>query len=113
MSHPQLDDDRTARFRDMVSEDPDNELAQFSLGQALLDAGRSEDAAVAFEAAYLLQPDLMMAYFRRAECLMQAQRYQEAQEMAKKTLELAIAQDHKGPRADAEEMLEEIDDALA
>ena len=106
-------DPRIARFVAMVQDDPDNELAQFSLGQALMEAGRPVDAEPCFAAAYGIQPDLMMAYQRRAECLMRLQRYEEAREMAQKTRELAIAQHHAGPRADAEELLEEIEDALS
>lgn len=96
----------------MVAEDPDNELALFSLGQALVDAGRQADAEPHFQRAYEIQPDLMMAWFRRAECLVALGRHAEARPLAQKTLELAIAQNHVGPRGDAEELLEEIDDAL-
>lgn len=111
MSQPH--EDRIARFREMVAEDPDNELAQISLGQALLEAGRPAEAERAFQRAYELQPDLMMAYLRRAECLMALQRFAEARPLAEKGLELAVAQNHVGPRGDAQEMLEEIDDALS
>lgn len=110
MSQP--DDDRIARFLEMVAEDPDNELALFSLGQALVDAGRQADAEGYFARAYEIVPDLMMAWFRRAECLVALGRFAEARPLAQKTLELAIAQNHVGPRGDAEELLEEIDDAL-
>jgi len=107
------EDPRIAKFRAMVDDDADNELAWFSLGQALLDVGRSAEAEVAFGRAGALQPDLMMAWYRRGECLLQLGRYAEAREMALKTRDLAIAQHHEGPKADADEMLEEIDDALA
>lgn len=105
-------DDRIARFREMVLEDPENELAQFSLGQALLDAGRPAEAEVHFALTAALQPDHMMAWYRRAECLMQLERFAEARPLAEKTIELAVAQNHVAPKADAEEMLEEIEDAL-
>lgn len=104
-------DPRIARFQSMVAEDPDNELALFSLGQALLEAGRAAEAEGCFARACALQPDLMMGYYRRGECLLQLGRYDEAKAMAERTRELAIAQNHVGPRADAEEMLEEIEDA--
>lgn len=106
------DDERIARFRELVVEDPDNELAQFSLGQALLDAGRPAEAEGHFARTAQLQPDHMMAWYRRAECLMQLERYEEARPLAEKTLALAIEQHHEGPKADAQEMLEEIDDAV-
>lgn len=105
------EDPRIARFQAMIEEDPDNELALFSLGQALLEAGRPAEAEGHFARACALQPDLMMGYYRRGECLLQLGRYEEAKAMAQRTRDLAIAQNHVGPRADAEEMLEEIEDA--
>lgn len=107
------DNDRIARFQAMVEEDPDNELAQFSLGQAFLDAGRPSEAEPHFARTCELQPDHMMAWYRRAECLMQLGRYEEARPLAQKTIDLAVAQNHVAPRADALEMLEEIEDALS
>ena len=106
------EDPRTARFRAMTEDDPDNELAWFSLAQALFDAGRYTDALPAFARAAELQPDLMMAYLRQAECWVELKEFAQARPLAEKTRELAIAQNHIGPREDAEELLEEIEDAL-
>lgn len=106
------DDVRTARFRAMTDADPENELAWFSLGQALFDAGRFADALPAFATAGRLQDDLMMAHLRQAQCLCELGRHAEAKPFALKTRELAIAQNHEGPREDADELLEEIEDAL-
>ena len=106
------DDVRTARFRAMILEDAENELAWFSLGQALFEAGRFADALDAFAAASGLQADLMMAQLRRAECLVELGRHAEARGFAEKARALAIAQHHEGPREDADELLEQIADAL-
>ncbi len=96
----------------MIEEDAENELAWFSLGQALFDAGRFADALHAFATAARLQDDLMMAHLRQAQCLCELGRHAEARPFAEKTRDLAIAQKHEGPREDAEELLEEIEDAL-
>jgi tetratricopeptide (TPR) repeat protein len=112
---PHTPDERTARiarFQTLVDDDPENELALFSLGQALQEARRPAEAEGFLKRAYVLQPDLMMAWYRRGECLVQLGRWEEAREMAQRTLDLAISQHHVGPRQDAEEMLEEIADAL-
>ena len=111
MTQPQ-DDVRTARFRAMTQEDPENELAWFSLGQALFDAGRFADALPAFAEAGRLQDDLMMAHLRQAQCLCELGRHSDAKPFAQKTRAPAIAQNHEGPREDADELLEEIDDAV-
>lgn len=106
------DDARTARFRAMTDDDPENELAWFSLGQALFDAGRFADALTAFAHATRLQDDLMMAHLRQAQCLCELGRPAEARPFALKTRALAIAQNHEGPREDADDLLEGIDDTL-
>lgn len=105
-------DPRIAGLTAMVTEDPDNELAWFSLGQALFEAHRFADAEPAFARAAALQPDLMMAHLRRAECLVSLQRYADARPSAETARALAIAQHHVGPRGDAEDLIEDIDDAL-
>jgi tetratricopeptide (TPR) repeat protein len=106
------EDPRIASFRAMVGEDDSNELAWFSLGQALYDARRHAEADQAFARAAALQPDLMMAWFRRAQCLVALGQYAQARPYAEETRRLAIAQNHAGPRGDADDLLEEIDDAL-
>ncbi len=96
----------------MVAEDPDNELALFSLGQALFEAHRYAEAGPHFERAALLQPDLMMAHLRHAACLVAQKCYAQAGAPAEIARSLAIAQNHVGPRGDADDLLEEIADAL-
>ncbi len=97
----------------MLAEDADNELVWFSLGQALFEACRYAEAEHAFERAATLQPDLMMAWFRRAQALVALGAHAQARPLAVETLRLAIAQHHVGPRGDAEDLIEEIDDAIA
>jgi tetratricopeptide (TPR) repeat protein len=107
MSH----NDRIALFQALVDEDPDNELARFSLGQALFEAERHADAEPHFRRTCELQPDHMLAYLRRAECLLARGLASEARPLLLQTIALAKAQNHVGPRLDAEALLEEIDDA--
>ena len=108
-----VDDDRISTLRAMVAEDDTNELAVFSLGQALFEAGDFAAAEPWFARAAHLQDDLMMAWLRRAECLVRLGRADEARPCAERGLHLAVAQKHDGPLADAEELLEEIEDAGA
>ena len=102
--------ERIAQFRKMASDDPDNELAHFSLGQALFELDRHGEAEPHFRRTCELQPDHMLAYLRRAECLHALGRGPEARPLLHQTIALARAQNHVGPRLDAEELLAEIDD---
>ncbi|MSP93217.1 MAG: tetratricopeptide repeat protein [Myxococcales bacterium] len=103
---------RIATLRAMVAEDDTNELAIFSLGQALFEAGDFAAAERSFARAAALQDDLMMAWLRRAECLVRLKRPGEARPCAERGLRLAVEQKHDGPRADAGELLDEIDELL-
>lgn len=53
---------RIAQFQKMASDDPNNELGHFSLGRALLDAGRPDDAVASFQRVIDLRPTMSKAY---------------------------------------------------
>ncbi len=53
---------RLDQFRKMASDDPNNELAHFSLGRALSDAGQLAEAADEFRTTIRLNPNLSKAY---------------------------------------------------
>lgn len=106
------DDERLDLLRALVAEDPDNELALFSLGQALFERRDYLQAEPLFARAAQLQPDLMMAHLRQGECLMALKRWQDARQPIEMARQLAISQNHVGPRGDAQDLLDEIADEL-
>jgi tetratricopeptide (TPR) repeat protein len=61
---------RIEQFRKMANDDPANELGHFSLGRALLEAGRSDEAASSFERALEINPNLSKAYQLLATALL-------------------------------------------
>lgn len=63
---------RIEQFRKMAEADPNNELGHFSLGKALLDAKEPGQAALSFERAIELNPNLSKAYQLLAEALLAA-----------------------------------------
>ena len=50
------------RYRAMAESDPNNEIAHFSLGRALLDAGEAAEAAKSFQRVLALNPNISKAY---------------------------------------------------
>lgn len=54
--------DRIAQFRTMAEADPTNEMAHFSLGNALLAERRYAEAATSFQRCVELVPDMSRAY---------------------------------------------------
>lgn len=63
---------RIDQFRKMADADPNNELGHFSLGRALLDANEPAQAALSFEKALTLNPNLSKAYQLLAMCYLKA-----------------------------------------
>ena len=53
--------DRIARFENMATADPTNDMAHFSLGSAYFDADRFAEAVTSFEACIKLNPDMTRA----------------------------------------------------
>lgn len=62
-------DKRIAQFQNMAQADPENEMAHFSLGKALMDAGRQDQAAQSFIRCTELAPQMSKAFQLAAECL--------------------------------------------
>src|SRR5215217_45605 len=50
------------RFRSMAESDPNNEIAHFSLGRALLESGDAAEAAKSFQRVIALNPNISKAY---------------------------------------------------
>lgn len=105
MSDPRID-----RFRAMVERFPDRSPPRFSLARALHDAGQHAEAVEHYAAAAQLQPDLMMAWLHKGECLIELNQLDAAEEAVAESLRLAVAQGHDGPQVEARELLDEIED---
>ena len=72
---------RIAQFENMSREDPDNDMAWFSLGGAYGQAGRLEDAAAAYRKCVELNPAMSKAYQLAGEALISAGKEDEAAEL--------------------------------
>ena len=62
--------ERIAQFRKMATEDPDNELGHFRLGQLLMDDGQFAEAAMSFERTLELSPHFSKVFQLLGECLL-------------------------------------------
>jgi hypothetical protein len=94
------------KFSQMVAKHPESELARFSLGSALFEAGRFADAEPHFAKALAVKNDWVMAYIFRARCLIRLGRAAEAKPLLATARDHSIAQHHQNP-------VDEIDEILA
>ena len=60
--------DRIAQFRKMTTDDPENELGHFRLGQLFLEDNQPAEAVKAFEATLQLSPQFSKVYQLLGEC---------------------------------------------
>jgi|ERR1051325_4105820 Flp pilus assembly protein TadD len=98
-------EDLIGRYTAMLTENPTNELARFSLGKALFDAGRFGEAADAFRWCVEKNPEWMVPTILLGRCQLQLGDKSAARSFLEKARCLAIEQNHDGP-------LEEISSLL-
>jgi len=90
-------DSLIAKYEGLLKARPNDELILFSLGKALLDAGRVDEAQAKLNAALALKPDWMIVTMLLAKIAAQKNDKAAAKELWQKGLELAIAQEHDDP----------------
>ena len=76
--------EQIANYRKMVEGDPDDDLAHFRLGQALLDDGQYAEAVKAFERTLELSPGFSRVYQYLGECHIKGGRKDKAVEVLTK-----------------------------
>ncbi|HEY1174433.1 MAG TPA: molecular chaperone DnaJ [Verrucomicrobiae bacterium] len=96
------------RHRAMVEKFPGNEMARFSLGKALFDAGLFAEAKEQLVVALQKKPDWMVVQILIGKCDLQAGDRVAAKQAFERALQLAIEQNHEGPREEMEQVLREM-----
>src|SRR5262249_49420954 len=94
--------DRIAQFRKMASDDPDNELGHFRLGQLLMEAQQHDEAVQSFRRALELNPEVSKVYQLLGGSPVQLGRRDEAVEVLKRGFAVA---DERGDNIPRDEMV--------
>ncbi len=97
-----------ARQRRMVEQNPENELARFSLGKALFDEGDYAGAKEQLNVALAGRPDWMAVQILLARCELELGDKEAARPALERAQELARKQGHVGPLAQVEELLKQL-----
>lgn len=100
--------DRIAQFRRMAEADPTNEMAHFSLGNALAGEGRHAEAAPSFERAIELAPDMSRAYERAGRSMIKAGWADRAVEVLERGFRVAAERGDLQPRDAIATLLREL-----
>lgn len=97
------------RCQKMVQQFPQNELARFSLGKALFDAGEFQRAKEHLEIALAKKADWMVVQILIGKCALSLGQKASAKAAFERALQLAIDQNHEGPQMEMEQALAELD----
>lgn len=106
-------EDKIQRFARVVEQNPDNELARYSLGSAYFDEDRFGEAEPHFARALELRDDWVMAYILRARCLIRLGQVELARTQLALGREHSIEQHHDAPVEEIDEILEDLPPADA
>lgn len=102
------DTDRIAQFRKMANDDPNNELAHFSLGRALADANQHDEAVESFKKAIDLNPNISKVYHLLAASLLKLNERQAAITALIAGVKVADARGDHLPRREMAALLGEL-----
>jgi Fe-S cluster biosynthesis and repair protein YggX len=104
--------ERIAQFRKMASDDPDNELGHFRLGQLLMEAGELEEAVQSFRRTLELSPQFAKVFQLLGQCLVQLNRRDEAVKVLKEGFVVADTHGHNKPRDEMADLLKSLGEAV-
>ncbi len=97
--------ERIAQFRKMATDDPDNELGHYRLGQLLMEDKQYAEAIQSFRRTLELSPEFSKVYQFLGQCLTETGRREEAIATLKQGYEVADQRGDKMPRDEMGRML--------
>jgi len=100
--------DVIAKYEKLIVQYPDNELARFSLGKAHFDAGENALAREQFQHALNRKPDWMAVQILIGKCELALGNRAAAKSAFERARQLAIEQNHEGPREEMDQLLVEL-----
>lgn len=101
-------DDRIAQFRKMATDDPENDLAHYRLGQELMRVERYDEAVPAFQRTLELNPPFSKVYSLLAQCFKALNRRDEALQTAEKGYQIATQRGDNMPRDEIGKLIVEL-----
>ena len=100
--------DRIAQFRKMASDDPENELGHFRLGQLLAEAGQHQEAVQSFRRTLELSPEFSKVYQLLGASLIQLNQRADAAKVLHDGFEIADQRGDTIPRDEMAKLLVQL-----
>jgi tetratricopeptide (TPR) repeat protein len=100
--------DRIAQFRKMASDDPENELGHFRLGQLFAEAGQHQEAVQSFRRTLELSPEFSKVYQLLGASLIQLDQRADAVRVLRDGFEIADQRGDTVPRDEIVKLLVQL-----
>ncbi len=101
--------DRLQMLKDLLAQDPNNQLARYGLGMEYSSHGDVDAAVSEFKSLLQINPDYANAYFMAAQTLSNADRKDEAKELLRQGIEAAKRAKNRHAEDEMTAMLEELE----
>jgi tetratricopeptide (TPR) repeat protein len=100
--------ERITQFRKMATDDPENELGHYRLGQLLMEAGQYDEAAQSFRRTLELSPQFSKVFQLLAACYLKLDQQAQAVETLQRGYAVADDRGDNIPRDEMAKMLTEL-----
>lgn len=100
-----------ARYAALLEKNPANALLRFSLAKAYYDLGDFTSAKTHFETALAQKPDWMVVEILLGKCHLSLGDRTAAKAAFLRARQLAIDQNHEGPKAEMDELLASLEES--
>jgi tetratricopeptide (TPR) repeat protein len=101
--------DRLQMLKEMIVQDPNNQLARYGLGMEYSTRGEVDAAVSEFKNLVQINPDYANAYFMAAQALAKANRTDEAKQLLRQGITAAARTGNSHAQGEMQGMLEELE----
>lgn len=101
--------DRLQMLRDLLAQDPNNQLARYGLGMEYSGKGDVDNAVAEFRKLVEINPDYANAYFMAAQALAKAERTDEAKQLLRQGITAAARTGNSHAQNEMQGFLDELE----
>lgn len=101
--------DRLQMLKDLIAQDPNNQLARYGLGMEFSSKGDVDSAVAEFRKLMEINPDYANAYFMAAQALAKAQRTDEAKQLLRQGITAAARTGNSHAQSEMQGFLDELE----
>ena len=103
-----MSDDRVSQLKEILSQDPKNQMARYALALEFANGGQLETAMLEFRQLLVDHPAYVPGYQMLAQTMMRAGMTNDARDTLRKGIEAAVTSGNSHAQSEMQGMLDEI-----